>query len=72
MIGNRSKDEFKLSCCRCGTTKDLSLVAHRNKFDLIVGYLFTCLDCLLIIGGKYTVELKEIEPRTLADKVVEQ
>jgi len=57
-IGNKNKDKFELSCCLCGTRTDLAQVAHRNSLGFIIGYLFACNDCLLIIGGKYIVEIK--------------
>ena len=60
MIGNRNTDDFKLACIGCGVRENLMHVAHRDRVNFIVGYLFLCGKCLPLIGGYYRVSLVNV------------
>ena len=60
MIENTNKDkEFELACCYCGAQTELRQIAHRDNYDHVIGYVFVCPDCQLIISGKYKVVIME-------------
>ena len=51
-IGNLSDESsFILKCVRCGESKDLSFIAHRNKDKCITGFVVICQTCFPIIGN---------------------
>lgn len=64
--------EHTMSCILCGTQHDLGMVAQRNKYSNMIGWLFICLPCYSTIadrevtitfGGRYkTVEVGIEQP----------
>ena len=51
MVGNKSEaSNFILKCIRCGASKGLSFVAHRNVDECITGFIVVCQTCFPIIG----------------------
>ena len=50
IVGNKNKDGFELECIVCGRGEGISLVAHRNK-ENIVGFIAACRDHLQEVYG---------------------
>lgn len=53
-IENINKDSYILECIVCGRQEAISLVAHRNKEQAIVGFIAVCPDHVEnVTGGSF-------------------
>ncbi len=46
-------DDYFVSCYKCATTENLQMLAHRNEYNNMVGWLFSCWRCEEEIKGKH-------------------
>ena len=60
----RAKSDTTIACVHCGTTKGLKMIPHRDRKEYIVGWLFTCYNCVDLMVDK-TVAIGE--PKTFED-----
>jgi len=44
-VGNNNKDSFLMACIKCGTTRELTLTAHRDTSGKVTGWLVACGYC---------------------------
>ena len=62
-VGNKNDDErgFELECILCGRAEGISLIAHRNKTN-IVGFIAACRDCKSkVFSAGFTLLLRKEE-----------
>ncbi len=49
-IEKLTEDQYTVHCLHCLSVTDLSMFPHR-KAGKIVGFIFSCTDCLPFVGG---------------------
>lgn len=49
---NENKPKYRLACQQCACDDHLVMVAHRNKYDNIVGWILVCITCFPLVSGK--------------------
>ena len=48
----RPEDRYSIACIGCGIEMHLQMVPHRNEYNLLVGWVFCCQECLPDVIGR--------------------